>query len=175
MDKFFDAGKYALAFPIPILKLTPLWTIMVKHTTILGEFIKQNIENAIKKNETDNSLAGTVLEKMILRCGKDSGVPVAMCMDALGAGTDTTGSQATMLLYHLAANPDKQEILNKEICEVVGATGGKMTEETLAQMRYLKACQTESMRLAYIAPFTARETQVNSTFITSLIMFGTFF
>ena len=97
---------------------------------------------------------------MILRCGRDSGVPVTMCMDALGAGIDTTGNQATMLLYHLAANPDKQEKLNQEICKVVEATGGKMTEETSAQMRYLKACQTESMRLAYVVPFISRKTQV---------------
>ena len=146
--------------PIPVLKLTPLWPILIKHSIFIGETIKQNIEEAVKRNEKDNSLAGTVLEKMILRCGRDSGVPVTMCMDALGAGIDTTGNQATMLLYHLAANPDKQEKLNQEICKVVEATGGKMTEETSAQMRYLKACQTESMRLAYVVPFISRKTQV---------------
>ena len=34
-----------------------------------------------------------------------------MAMDGLGAGIDTTGNTAAMLLYNLAAAPEKQEKL----------------------------------------------------------------
>ena len=55
----------------------------------------------------------------------------------MSAGIDTTAHTATFLLYHLATNPDKQEILYKEICDVIGREG-KMTEAKLTDMKYLK-------------------------------------
>ena len=69
-----------------------------------------------------------------------------MGIDALQAGIETTGSTASFLLYHLADNPDKQELLYQEICNIIGPDG-KMTEETLGKMKYMKACQSESQRM----------------------------
>ena len=160
IGKFFYWALYSMAFPISVLRFTPIWYAMVKHMGTVGTIVKRKVEEAIERNEKDNSLAGTVLEKLILRCGKDSAIPIVMSMDALGAGIDSTGNQSSFLLYHLAMNPDKQEKLSQEIKEVVGADG-KMTEEKLAQMRYLKACQTESQRLASVAAGTVRLTQVS--------------
>jgi hypothetical protein len=71
-----------------------------------------------------------------------------MAMDALMAGIDTTGNQMTFLLYHLAANPRQQEILAKEVLDVVGPTGD-ITEAALNRMKYLKAFQHESQRWAH--------------------------
>ena len=56
------------------------------------------------------------------------------------------GSTAAFLLYHLAVHPDKQEILYKEICKVIGPTGD-LTEAALAKMKYMKAVQFESQRI----------------------------
>ena len=42
-------------------------------------------------------------------------------------GIDTTGNTLGFLLYHLAANPDKQEILRRE-CLSVGNKEGNETE-----------------------------------------------
>ena len=42
-------------------------------------------------------------------------------------GIDTTGNTLGFLLYHLAANPDKQEILRRE-CLSVGNKEGNVTE-----------------------------------------------
>ena len=58
-------------------------------------------------------------------------------------GIDTTGSTAAFLLYHLAANHDKQERLFQEICNTIGPEG-TVTECALNKMKYMKACQTES-------------------------------
>jgi len=80
------------------------------------------------------------------RCGADSEIPLVLAMDALMAGIDTTGNQMTFMLYHLASNPVQQEILAKEVMEVVGQTGD-ITEAKLTKMKYLKAFQHESQRL----------------------------
>jgi cytochrome P450 len=69
-----------------------------------------------------------------------------MGIDALQVGIDTTGCTAAFLLYNLAANPDKQELLYQEICDTIGP-GGAVTETALVKMKYMKACQTESQRI----------------------------
>ena len=56
---------------------------------------------------------------MIDRCGTDSGIPVVMANDAMFAGIDTTGNTASILLYHLATNLEKQETLYQEIVKVI--------------------------------------------------------
>ena len=38
------------------------------------------------KHEVDGSLDGTILGKLINKCGKDSNVPAIMALDAIGAG-----------------------------------------------------------------------------------------
>ena len=48
----------------------------------------------------------------------------------LQVGIDSTASTAAFLVHHLAANPDKQEKLFEEICNVIGPTG-KVDEKAL--------------------------------------------
>ena len=63
-------------------------------------------------------------------------------------GIDTTGNTIGFLMYHLAANPDKQEILYKEVSDVVGDDiDEKITESKLNKVRYLKATLHESQRM----------------------------
>ena len=66
---------------------------------------------------------------MVRKCGKDSLIPAI-----------------TFLLYHLADNPDKQELLYQEICATIGPEVA-VPETALAKMKYMKACQTESQRI----------------------------
>lgn len=102
--------------------------------------------------------AGSVLAKLLARCSGgqgDSTVPVIMAMDALMAGIDTTGNTAAFLLYHLAAHPDKQELLHAEIMQQLqagrrsdgGGSSSGLTEAQLAAMKYLRAVQKESQRI----------------------------
>ena len=76
-------------------------------------------------------VAWNMIHAKVRKCGKDSLVPVIMAMDSLAAGSDTTGiihniyfvwiywtiryiflgNTCAFLLYHLAANPDKQSQL----------------------------------------------------------------
>ena len=87
------------------------------------DFIKPKIEERIKKierqNEQNESHDVSVLEKMILRNEKDSSIPMVTAIDIIFAGIDTTGNTLGHVLYHLAANPEQQEILRKE-CQSIG-------------------------------------------------------
>uniref|UniRef100_H2XQG6 Cytochrome P450 n=2 Tax=Ciona intestinalis TaxID=7719 RepID=H2XQG6_CIOIN len=68
-----------------------------------------------------------------------------LIIDLLSGGVDTTSNSAVFVLYLLSINPDKQEILRKEILEAlkIGKTDGK----DLMRMSYLHACMLESQRL----------------------------
>ena len=102
----------------------------------------------------------SVMEKMFVRCGDNRDIPTVMAMDAMMAGVDTTGGAATFLLYHLAANEDKQELLYREIVDTIGpATGDAVNEQKLKRMKYLRACAQESHRLRPVATGVGRRTQ----------------
>ena len=121
----------------------PVYRRLVRYTTQAFDICKKHVDNAIAEVKDDDD---TVIAKLVRKCGKDSPIPLIMGIDALQVGIDTTGTSSSFLLYHLASNPDKQELLYQEICRFMGPKG-KMTESALAKMKYLKACQTESQRM----------------------------
>ena len=71
---------------------------------------------------------------------------LATVIDVLFAGVDTTSHTMQWALYMMAKNPDKQDILRKEVLSVLGDTT-LATPTTLAQMPYLKAWIRETLRL----------------------------
>lgn len=58
-----------------------------------------------------------------------------------------TSSAFTSALYLLAKNPDKQEILRKEILTVLPEKNSTFTVNNMARLPYLRACIKESQRL----------------------------
>ena len=71
------------------------------------------IKDSMKKCKEHSDKEKSVLEKLIDKCGEDSDIPIVMAMDALMAGIDTNGNTSAFFFYHLASNPDKQEIQSK--------------------------------------------------------------
>ena len=71
---------------------------------------------------------------------------LASVIDVLFAGVDTTSNTMQWVLYMMAKNPDKQEILRQEVLSVLGDRT-LATPTTLAQMPYLKAWVRETLRL----------------------------
>jgi len=155
VTRSFEIFANVMGIPPKIAPYTPLYKEYVNLMAEMFTMSSDKINEAIQKNKIDGSLEGTILDKMLQRCGPDSQIPHVMANDALLAGLDTTGNTAAFLLYHLAINPDKQENLYQEIIKVIGKDG-KMTEEALAEMRYLKACQQESARMAPVVLGTVR-------------------
>jgi len=158
--KIFDILLPLTVTPPAIVEYTPMFKDFSKSVAIMYEIGDRNIKAAKAKHEVDGSLTGTILGRLIDRCGPDSPIPTVMASDALGAGIDTTGNASALFLHHLAMNPDKQDILYEEVVRVVGKDG-LMTEAKLLDMRYLKACLQESMRMIPIAHTTARQTKVD--------------
>jgi len=140
--------------PLSIAPYLPMYKTYIGFQTEMFDISKKHVDAAIANiKDTDD----TVIAKLVRKCGKDSQIPLIMGIDALQAGIETTGTTAIFLLYHLASNPDKQELLYQEICKVIGPHG-EMTESELAKMKYLKACQTESQRIMPAIFGTSRRT-----------------
>merc|ERR1712051_266898 len=74
-------------------------------------------------------------------------------LDMIFGGIDTTGNTIGFLMYHLAANPDKQEILRKE-CLSIGPN---------LNVKNLKACIQETFRLTPTISMLVRMLQENVT------------
>jgi cytochrome P450 len=64
----------------------------------------------------------------------------------MGAGTETTATELSGLLYYLLSNPTKMDILVKEIREAF-PTEEDMSMERIAKLEYLHACLEESLRM----------------------------
>ena len=71
---------------------------------------------------------------------------LASVIDVLFAGVDTTSNTMQWVLYMMAKNPDKQDILRQEVLSVLGDTT-LATPTTLTEMPYLKAWVRETLRL----------------------------
>eukprot|EP00092_Neocalanus_flemingeri_P074965 GFUD01092793.1.p1 GENE.GFUD01092793.1~~GFUD01092793.1.p1 ORF type:complete len:516 (-),score=135.05 GFUD01092793.1:110-1531(-) len=129
--------------PTSIAPYIPTYKKFIEYQGEAFDICKKHVDEAIAKLKDDDD---TVIAKLVRKCGKDSAIPLIMGIDALQVGIDTTGSSAAFLLYHLADNLDKQELLYQEICNSIGPNG-KMTESALGKMKYMKACQIESHRI----------------------------
>ena len=162
-DQFTSSALKLLFMPQWILPYLPDFKKFISIQEEMFDICKKHIDRAIANmKDTDDSL----LAKLVRKCGKDSQIPFIMGLDSLQAGIDTTGSTATFLLYHLADNPDKQEKLYQEICNIIGPHGN-ITEASLVKMKYLKACQTESQRMLPAAIGSFRRIQVFFYVLTS--------
>ncbi|PRD27096.1 UNVERIFIED_CONTAM: Cyp12a4 [Trichonephila clavipes] len=67
-----------------------------------------------------------------------------------------TSHTVGFLLYHLAKNPEKQELLYQEINRMLPSKEMKITPTIHDELRYLKACVKESMRLKPVIGGAAR-------------------
>ena len=127
--------------------LVPTYRQFSAGAEMIQKITKSRVDAALEKLNLEDESEQSILAKLARRNGKDSQLIRTMAQDALLAGIDTTGTSATFLIYHLACNPDKQEILYKEIADVIGDIDEKITESKLNKMRYLKATLHESQRM----------------------------
>lgn len=68
------------------------------------------------------------------------------------AGSDTTSTALSAVMYYLVRNPDKLDILGKEIRGAFKQVGEIVSGKQLTDCNYLKACVDEAMRLAPPVP-----------------------
>jgi len=135
-----------------------------------GIIKKAQIKNKDKVYENKDSM--NVLAKLTEKCGPDSTIPQVMAMDALFAGIDTTGNTSAFILYLLGSNPEKQELVYKEIAEKL-PPGKKLTASILNELKYPKAVVQETLRLLPVVGGFGRLTQTDMVLAGYQIPAGT--
>ncbi|CAG9792349.1 unnamed protein product [Diatraea saccharalis] len=80
------------------------------------------------------------------------------------AGFETSSSTSSFTLHQLAFNPDKQEKCQEEIDEVLKKYDGKLCYDSLTEMKYLKMCFNEAMRIYPSVGVLLRKSATKYTF-----------
>lgn len=83
-------------------------------------------ETVIKTNESQKAM--TLLEL------------AAQAIVFFGAGNETSATTLTFVMHELANNPDIQRRVHEEIDEVLEKHDGKVTYDSISEMKYLEAC-----------------------------------
>lgn len=114
--------------------------------SIIIEFMDKG-RVALEQKQRDKVITNQeegVLEKL-LKIDKD--VAFVMVLDSIAAGVDTTSGSLFNVLYCLATNADKQQVLREELMQTLPEKGSLLTAETMTNMPYLRACIKEAFRL----------------------------
>jgi cytochrome P450 family 12 len=123
------------------------------HTNL--KYINQQIDKIESGEIGDQNEATSVLQKMIKI---DRNVAIAMSVDMMIAGVDTTGRVLAAALYYLSKNPEVQEKMRSEALTLLKTKESPVTHEVLKNAPYLKAVIKETTRLAPIAIGNLRTT-----------------
>lgn len=159
-DIFFREIIITVLLPMWAVRCTPFYRHLLAAQTALAEVLGRRVAAALATIDPEDESDGSVLARLVRRCGTESPVPAVMAMDALFAGVDTTGHALAFLLYHLASSPGPQDLLARELREELGASE-PLTPASLQRLKYLRACVQESMRLLPVVSFSMRRTQVD--------------
>ncbi|CRL02886.1 CLUMA_CG015847, isoform A [Clunio marinus] len=112
-------------------------------TGIMREYANEAMKKLEASTPSDDHEPG-ILEKLMKI---DKNVAFVMVLDSLLAGVDTTSTGIVSTLYCLASNPDKQEILRKEVLKILPEKKSKLTTQSLSSIPYLRAVIKEAIRL----------------------------
>ncbi|XP_035231609.1 probable cytochrome P450 12a4, mitochondrial [Stegodyphus dumicola] len=72
-----------------------------------------------------------------------------------------TSHTVGFLLYNLAKNPDKQQILFEEISKLLPSKDLKITQNVFNELKYLKSCMKESQRMNPVIGGTGRQLETD--------------
>lgn len=122
----------------------------------LSEIIRYREENQISRNdfvETLIKLRNSVAEN-------EERLSIELCTAHAFAfytgGTETTASTISFCIFELANNQTLQRKVQEEIDQVMEANSGKLSYESLAEMKLLQKCVKETLRKYPALPFLNR-------------------
>jgi ecdysteroid 25-hydroxylase CYP302A1 len=111
------------------------------------------VDFIFKKKESLTQSASTESEtksllELYLSCEElDIKDITGMAVDMLLAGIDTTTYTTSFVLYHLAVNPEVQNKLYEESCQLLAKPSCAVTTSVLAKAQYTKAVLKETFRM----------------------------
>ncbi|XP_055706104.1 probable cytochrome P450 12b2, mitochondrial isoform X2 [Phlebotomus papatasi] len=129
------------------------------HDTI-EKFVEIGLAN-LKENSADkksNSREESVLEKLY---AIDKDIAFLMAMDSILGGVDSTAVATFSILYNLAQNKEKQDILRSELLKILPEKDSPLTIENMSNLPYLRACIKEGMRIMPVIGGNLRTTGQN--------------
>ncbi|XP_071452702.1 probable cytochrome P450 49a1 [Hetaerina americana] len=158
---FFDC-IFSLEVEIPFWKIYPTatWKRFVNALDIFLEVSVKHVNAAIahsdkRKAEGETRVSDmSVLERLLTRMSPKEAT--IMAQDMLFGGIDTTSYAMAAALGLMTKNQDKQELLFGELKRLLPNKNDAITEDKLEDMKYLKACLKESIRILPIVPGNLR-------------------
>ncbi|XP_054994959.1 cytochrome P450 4X1 [Sorex araneus] len=164
-----------LPHPDIIFKFSPEGHCLQEISTVLHQYTEKVFQDRKKSLKDEKNQDNTQKRKcqdfldILLSIQAEN---VECCPDAdllsevntfLLSGHDTTAGGISLLLYHLALNPEHQERCREEIRIILG-NGSSITWDQLSELSYTTMCIQESLRLAPPVPSVSRELSKPITF-----------
>ncbi|KAG5933405.1 hypothetical protein E4U53_001007 [Claviceps sorghi] len=112
------------------------------------------VQNHQESQPPDEKPAKYVFSHELARRTSDKRRVLDELMNVLLAGRDTTASLLSNMFFMLAKNPNTWAKLQ---AEVAGLEGRQPTYEELRNLKYLKCCMNESLRIHPVVPVNGRE------------------
>ncbi|XP_015782475.1 cytochrome P450 302a1, mitochondrial-like [Tetranychus urticae] len=135
---------------------------LVKSQDVMGDIISKFIEN-IDHNSTSIHGAKSIVSQLFNQPEATKKDIFTIIMDLFLAAFDTTSFVVAFALYHLSCNQKCQDQVRKELFEIFPSGKEPISVESLQQMKYLKACVKESMRINPFSIGTGRVTTRDMT------------
>nr|XP_003703365.1 PREDICTED: probable cytochrome P450 49a1 [Megachile rotundata] len=145
---FKNVGVLELKIPFWKLFSTPTWKKYVNALDTIVRITSMYTAAALSRIQTtkDSGKEASLLER-ILALENDTKLATVLSLDLFLVGIDTTSSAVASTLYQLALHPDKQSLAYNEVCKVLPKKGERLEGKHLDQLKYLKACIKETLRM----------------------------
>ncbi|XP_059608811.1 cytochrome P450 CYP12A2-like [Phlebotomus argentipes] len=158
-SRFIETMDFMNEYEDFSLYFHPELRLLFFHRTV-GKFVDKGVSNLMKKDKKDGDKTkdDSILEKLY---EIDKNFAVSMILDFMLAGVDTTSSGVFMVLYNLATNQEKQDILREELLKILPEKDTPLTKEKMSSLPYLRACVKEALRVTPVAIGNIRTTGRN--------------
>ncbi|XP_015437179.1 PREDICTED: probable cytochrome P450 301a1, mitochondrial [Dufourea novaeangliae] len=145
---FVNVGILELKIPFWKLFNTPTWLEYVNALDTIVSITSNYTSAALTRiQEGKNSDKEPSVLERVLALENDSKLATTLSLDLFLVGIDTTSNSVASVLYQLALHPEKQDIVYKEVCKVLPDEGTQLEGKHMDQLKYLKACIRETLRM----------------------------
>ncbi|XP_055679852.1 probable cytochrome P450 49a1 [Lutzomyia longipalpis] len=159
---FWTVAEVELRMPIWRIYKTKAYKRYIEALDTFTELCQENINRAMEKIAQDptekNEENISLLERIVEKTGNPK-IAAILAMDLFLVGVDTTSVAVTSTIYQLSQNPEKQEILLRELKGILPKKTSPVDIQTLEKMPYLRACIKETLRMYPVTIANGRSLQ----------------
>ncbi|XP_057364425.1 ecdysone 20-monooxygenase-like [Daphnia carinata] len=130
---------------------------------IIYDVFSDLVKEALINDETTDTQS-PVLNQILTAEGVDTRDKIVSLIDLVAAGIETTGNATLFLLHNILNNPEVKVRVYEELDRVLPSPEDTITPQLLVELKYLRACIIESLRMTPVAPNVARILEKPFTF-----------